>query len=440
MLGEAHRRLGAARSGRRGGGDARPGQDRRTARRHPRSPAALYRLPRQPLPELDVPAVWPAAQVVLVDELAHTNTPGSRTQTLDGRRRAARRRHRGDLHGQRATSGRASTTSSPRSPASSSGDGARRIVRRAPQIELVDITPEHLRRRLSHGKCTPREGRCALSNYFRAATSPHCAELALLSPTRSTPPGESTGPTTRSTPPGRPSANVSSRSPAAPNRRPWCAALLHCVQKSSAELMIVHVVRRRLSGFRAPQMGSRDAGQPPASAPPCTPSWGDSAEEFPKRSGLRPPDERHPIGHRHIAPAPLLGRDVRRGHRRSVGPGSGKIDVHMVTRGTIQGARIGAGRVAPTVRHRLSWVGRGGRPRRSSARHPVCSTVPQDPRRDRSHLLHRCALVALLGGSHRPRCPVLSGLLLNYFLTEPATYVHHRRTRLSAITGKSCCW
>jgi two-component system sensor histidine kinase KdpD len=55
------------------------------------------------------------------------------------------------------------------------------VVRRAEQIELVDITPEALRRRLAHGngyaahKIDP-----ALGNFFRPGNLTALRELALL--------------------------------------------------------------------------------------------------------------------------------------------------------------------------------------------------------------------------------------------------------------------
>ena len=66
------------RRGRGGGGDPRPQQSCRAAGRYRDHPAALHRLPGRQFPELDVAAVLARhPQVVLVDELAHTNTPGS---------------------------------------------------------------------------------------------------------------------------------------------------------------------------------------------------------------------------------------------------------------------------------------------------------------------------------------------------------------------------
>ena len=55
------------------------------------------------------------------------------------------------------------------------------IVRRADQIELVDMTPEALRRRLAHGNVYPAERiDAALGNYFRQGNLGALRELALL--------------------------------------------------------------------------------------------------------------------------------------------------------------------------------------------------------------------------------------------------------------------
>ena len=55
------------------------------------------------------------------------------------------------------------------------------IVRKAAQIELVDITPEALRRRLAHGNVYPPERiDAALSNYFRTGNLNALREIALL--------------------------------------------------------------------------------------------------------------------------------------------------------------------------------------------------------------------------------------------------------------------
>jgi two-component system sensor histidine kinase KdpD len=55
------------------------------------------------------------------------------------------------------------------------------VVRRAEQVELVDITPEALRRRMAHGNVYPAHKiDAALSNYFRPGNLTALRELALL--------------------------------------------------------------------------------------------------------------------------------------------------------------------------------------------------------------------------------------------------------------------
>ena len=55
------------------------------------------------------------------------------------------------------------------------------VVRRADQIELVDMSPEALRRRLAHGNVYAAEKiDAALTNYFRVGNLTALRELALL--------------------------------------------------------------------------------------------------------------------------------------------------------------------------------------------------------------------------------------------------------------------
>src|SRR6476620_4254518 len=55
------------------------------------------------------------------------------------------------------------------------------VVRRADQIELVDMAPEAIRRRLAHGNIYPAERiDAAMSNYFRPGNLGALRELALL--------------------------------------------------------------------------------------------------------------------------------------------------------------------------------------------------------------------------------------------------------------------
>ena len=55
------------------------------------------------------------------------------------------------------------------------------VVRHAEQVELVDMTPEALRRRMAHGNIYPAERiDAALANYFRPGNLAALRELALL--------------------------------------------------------------------------------------------------------------------------------------------------------------------------------------------------------------------------------------------------------------------
>src|ERR1700742_899119 len=134
-------------------------------------------------PELDVPAVLERhPQVVLVDELAHTNTPGSknpkRWQDIDELLSAGitvistvNVQHLESLNDV------VSQITGIEQQETVPDD----VVRAAAQIELVDITPEALRRRLSHGNVyAPERIDAALSNYFRQGNLTALRELALL--------------------------------------------------------------------------------------------------------------------------------------------------------------------------------------------------------------------------------------------------------------------
>lgn len=121
-------------------------------------------------------------RVAVVDELAHTNVPGCRNvkrwQDVDELLDAGidvlstvNIQHLESLNDviQRITGTRQHETVPDE------------VVRRAEQIELVDITPEALRRRLAHGNIYPaRKIDAALGNYFRPGNLTALRELALL--------------------------------------------------------------------------------------------------------------------------------------------------------------------------------------------------------------------------------------------------------------------
>lgn len=133
--------------------------------------------------ELDVAAVLARRpQVVLVDDLAHDNAPGSRhahrwqdvEEFLDAGITVISTvnvQHLESLHD--VVSQITGITETERIPDE--------IVRAADQIELVDITPEALRRRLAHGNVYPRErADAALEDYFRPGNLTALRQLALL--------------------------------------------------------------------------------------------------------------------------------------------------------------------------------------------------------------------------------------------------------------------
>lgn len=135
------------------------------------------------LSEMDTDAVLARApEVVLVDELAHTNAPGSR--------RAKRWQDVEDLL---AAGIDVVTTVNVQHLESLSADvetitGVRqretvpdRVVRGADQIQLVDLSPDALRRRLAHGNVYRAEQiDASLSSYFRVGNLTALRELALL--------------------------------------------------------------------------------------------------------------------------------------------------------------------------------------------------------------------------------------------------------------------
>lgn len=137
----------------------------------------------QKLSEMDLDAVLARRPAVaLVDELAHTNVPGSRNekrwQDVEELLQAGINvistlniQHLESLNDvvERIT-GIVQRETIPDA-----------VVRAADQIELVDMTPEALRRRLAHGNVYgPEQVDAALANYFRVGNLSALRELALL--------------------------------------------------------------------------------------------------------------------------------------------------------------------------------------------------------------------------------------------------------------------
>ena len=102
-------------------------------------------------------------------------------QAVAGRRGAPRRRHQRHLHGQPPTSRVAQRRRGADHRHRPAGDRPRPGGAGADQMELVDMAPEALRRRLAHGNIYPPERiDAALSNYFRTGNLTALRELALL--------------------------------------------------------------------------------------------------------------------------------------------------------------------------------------------------------------------------------------------------------------------
>jgi two-component system sensor histidine kinase KdpD len=135
------------------------------------------------LSELDVEAVLARhPEVVAIDELAHTNVPGSQNPK---RWQDVERILDAGIH---------VLTTVNIQHLESLNDVVEQItgitqqetvpdavVRRADQIELVDMTPEALRRRMAHGNVYPLDRvDAAIGNYFRVGNLTALRELALL--------------------------------------------------------------------------------------------------------------------------------------------------------------------------------------------------------------------------------------------------------------------
>src|SRR5262249_39648397 len=133
--------------------------------------------------EMDVDAVLERhPKGAVVDELAHTNIPGSRN--------TKRWQDVEELLAARLDGITTLNVPHPEAlndpPAKNPGVPQRETVpddgvRAADQIELVDQAPEALRRRMAHGNIyKPEKIDAALSNYFRVGNLSALRELALL--------------------------------------------------------------------------------------------------------------------------------------------------------------------------------------------------------------------------------------------------------------------
>ncbi len=135
------------------------------------------------LHELDVDAILARSpEVVLVDEYAHSNAPGSRNekrwqdveQLLDAGIEVISTLNIQHLESLNDVITRITGTIQRETVPDD-------VVRRADQLELVDMAPEAIRRRMAHGNIYPADRvDAALANYFRPGNLGALRELALL--------------------------------------------------------------------------------------------------------------------------------------------------------------------------------------------------------------------------------------------------------------------
>lgn len=132
------------------------------------------------------------------------------------------------------------------------------IVRAADQVELVDITPEALRRRLAHGNVYAAERvDAALSNYFRTGNLTALREIALLWLADQVDAAlEKYRADKKITATWEARERVVVAVTGGPESETLVRRASRIASKSSAELMVVHVIRGDdLAGVSAPQLG-----------------------------------------------------------------------------------------------------------------------------------------------------------------------------------------
>jgi two-component system sensor histidine kinase KdpD len=298
--------------------------------------------------EMDVEAIIARApEVVVVDELAHTNAPGSRNakrwQDVEELLAAGidvlstvNIQHLESLNDvvRRITGARQQETVPDE------------VVRRADQIELVDLTPQALRRRLAHGNVYPAHKiDAALGNYFREGNLTALRELALLwvadqvdvalrryrAEQDITETWEARERVVAAITGGRESETLIRRA-----RR--------IAQRAGADLMVVHVLR-----------GDGLAGAPPEQVATCRRIADDLGASFHTVVGDDVPAARLEFARGVNATQLVLGTSRRSRLARAVDEGigaavvrrSGAIDVHMVTHAEARRGRRRRGEVDP---------------------------------------------------------------------------------------------
>ncbi|WP_280425126.1 sensor histidine kinase, partial [Nocardia carnea] len=419
MLGEAHRRLAR-------------GQDVVAAvvETHGRAQTAellegIEQVPRVAIPyrgtvqyELDVDAVLARRpDLVLVDELAHTNTPGSRN----------RKRYE-DVQ-ELLAAGITVVSTVNIQHLEGLNDVVEQItgvtqhetvpdavVRAADQIELVDITPEALQRRITLGNVyAPEKADAALAHYFRRGNLTALRELALLwladqvdaalakyrADHRITATWEARERVVVAVTGGRESETLVRRAG-------------RIAAKSSAELLVVHVVRGDgLTGVAAPQMAAVRKLAAHLGA------------ELHTVVGDDVPTALLDFARTVNATQLVLGTSRRSRWARMFDEGigaevvqhSGKIDVHMVTH---EAAGRRQRRPRPRARRTMAWVAAFVVPSAISALLAVWLDRYLDLVSESALYFVAVLAVALFGGVLPAIASALiAGLLLNVLFTDP---------------------
>lgn len=370
--------------------------------------------------ELDVPGVLDRhPQVVLVDELAHTNTPGSKNpkrwmdveELLDAGISVISTVNVQHLESLNDVVAQITGIEQQETVPDE-------IVRGAAQIELVDITPEALRRRLSHGNVyAPEKVDAALSNYFRRGNLTALRELALLWLA-----DQVDAALSKYRAENKITATWEARErlvvavTGGPESETLVRRASRIASKSSAELMIVHVVRGDgLSGVSAPQMGKvRELAA----------SLGATVHTV---VGDDVPKALLDFAREMNATQLVIGTSRRSRWARIFDEGigaaivqeSGKIDVHMVTHEEAR-RRISMRAASPRERRALSWVAAVVVPSLICGINVAFLDRYLNTAGESALFFVGILLVALLGGVVPAMVSaVLSGLLLNYFLTAP---------------------
>ena len=371
-------------------------------------------------PELDVEAVLQRhPEVALVDEYAHSNIPGSvnskRWQDIETLLDAGitvistlNIQHLESLNDVVAQiTGVEQRETVPDE-----------IVRKAAQIELVDITPEALRRRLAHGNVYPPERiDAALSNYFRPGNLTALREIALLWLADQV---DSALAKYRAEKKITATWEARERVVVAVTGGPESETLVRrasrIASKSSAQLMVVHVVRGDgLSGVSPKEMGKvRELAA----------SLGATVHIV---VGDDVPTALLDFARETNATQLVIGSSRRSRWARVVSEGigaatindSGKIDVHMVTHEQANRGLPFAS-ISPRARQIASWLAAITVPWAILA----ITTRFLDPQLDiggKTAIFFAGVIAVALFGGVAPAvlAGMLSGALLVYFIAEP---------------------